>query len=61
VPLLEVARGAFIDGIHVSALISVIGALALAAMCAVWLRRRGVGAEPVAEDAEGAAEEGAAA
>jgi MFS transporter, DHA2 family, multidrug resistance protein len=52
VPLLEVARGAFIDGIHVSALISVVGALGLAAMSAIWLRRRGVGAEPMAEDAD---------
>jgi DHA2 family multidrug resistance protein-like MFS transporter len=52
VPLLEVARGAFIDGIHVSSLISVIGALGLAAMSAIWLRRRGVGAEPMAEDAD---------
>jgi DHA2 family multidrug resistance protein-like MFS transporter len=49
-PLLDAARTAFIQGIHVSALISVIGALALAVFTAVLLRRKGVGAEPVTED-----------
>jgi MFS transporter, DHA2 family, multidrug resistance protein len=49
-PLLEAARDAFIQGIHVSALISVIGALGLAVFTAVMLRRRGVGVEPMAED-----------
>jgi DHA2 family multidrug resistance protein-like MFS transporter len=51
-PLLEAARTSFIEGIHVSALISVIGALGLAVFTAVSLRRRGVGAEPMPEDAD---------
>jgi len=49
-PLLEAARDAFIQGIHVSALISVIGALGLAVFTAVLLRRKGVGAEPMTDD-----------
>jgi DHA2 family multidrug resistance protein-like MFS transporter len=48
--LLEAARGAFIHGIHVSALISVIGAIGLAVFTGVLLRRKGVGSEPVAQD-----------
>jgi DHA2 family multidrug resistance protein-like MFS transporter len=51
-PLLEAARTSFIQGIHVSSLISVIGALALAVFTAVSLRRRGVGAEPMPDDAD---------
>ncbi|MGH2679768.1 MAG: MFS transporter [Actinomycetota bacterium] len=49
-PLLDAATDAFIRGIHVSALISVIGALALAVFTLVALRRKGVGAEPIEEE-----------
>jgi MFS transporter, DHA2 family, multidrug resistance protein len=51
-PLLEAAQDSFIQGIHVSALISLIGALGLAAFTAISLRRRGVGAEPMPEDGD---------
>jgi hypothetical protein len=51
--LLDAARTAFIQGIHVSAAISVIGAIALAVFTGVLLRRKRVGSEPVDEsDAE---------
>ena len=49
-PLLDAANAAFLDGIHVSAVISVIGAIALAMLVWLLLRRAGIGAEPVAED-----------
>jgi len=49
-PLLDAARDAFLQGIHVSAVISVIGAIGLAVFTAVLLRRRGVGTEPIAEE-----------
>jgi DHA2 family multidrug resistance protein-like MFS transporter len=50
VPLLDAAREAFVEGVHVSAAISVIGAIGLAVFVAVLLRRAGIGAEPVAEE-----------
>jgi DHA2 family multidrug resistance protein-like MFS transporter len=52
--LLDAAREAFTQGVHLSAAISVVGALGLAVFVAVLLRRKGVGAEPVddAADAE---------
>ncbi|HWL91759.1 MAG TPA: MFS transporter [Actinomycetota bacterium] len=49
-PLLDAARDAFILGIHVSALISVIGAIGLAVFIGVLLRRKGVGVEPMPEE-----------
>jgi DHA2 family multidrug resistance protein-like MFS transporter len=49
-PLLDAARDAFIQGIHVSALISVVGAIGLAVFIGVLLRRKGVGAETMAEE-----------
>jgi len=49
-PLLDAANDAFLDGIHVSAVISIIGAIALAMIVWVLLRRAGIGVEPVAED-----------
>jgi DHA2 family multidrug resistance protein-like MFS transporter len=51
-PLIDAAQDAFIQGIHVSAVISVIGAIGLAVFCAVLLRRRGVGTEPMSEEDE---------
>jgi MFS transporter, DHA2 family, multidrug resistance protein len=54
-PLIDAAQDAFIQGIHVSAVISVIGAIGLAVFCAVLLRRRGVGTEPMSEEDEVAA------
>ena len=48
-PLLRAANAAFLDGIHLSALISVIGALALAVMTWVLLRPKGIGTSPVVE------------
>ena len=51
-PLLDAARDAFIEGIHVSAAISVVGAIGLAVFCAVLLRRRGVGVDPVVEESD---------
>ena len=44
-PLLEAAQEAFVQGIHVSAVISVIGALALAAFTAIFIGRAGRGSE----------------
>jgi MFS transporter, DHA2 family, multidrug resistance protein len=52
-PLIDAARDAFIQGIHVSAVISVLGAIGLAVFTAVMLRRKGVGAEPVADEDTG--------
>jgi DHA2 family multidrug resistance protein-like MFS transporter len=49
-PLLDAANAAFLDGIHVSAVISVIGAIVLALFVWLTLRRAGIGAEPVTED-----------
>jgi MFS transporter, DHA2 family, multidrug resistance protein len=49
-PLLDAANAAFLDGIHVSAVISLIGAIALALFVWVMLRRAGIGAEPVVEE-----------
>jgi DHA2 family multidrug resistance protein-like MFS transporter len=49
-PLLDAANAAFLDGIHVSAVISVIGAIVLAMFVWLLLRRAGIGAEPVTED-----------
>jgi DHA2 family multidrug resistance protein-like MFS transporter len=51
-PLLDAANAAFLDGIHVSAVISVIGAVALAIFVWLLLRPAGIGAQPIAEDAE---------
>jgi DHA2 family multidrug resistance protein-like MFS transporter len=51
VSLLDAARAAFIVGIHVSAAISTVGAIALAVFIAVLLRRAGVGRQPVAGEA----------
>jgi DHA2 family multidrug resistance protein-like MFS transporter len=49
-PLLDAARDAFIQGIHASAAISVVGAIGLAVFVGFMLRRSGVGAETIAED-----------
>jgi MFS transporter, DHA2 family, multidrug resistance protein len=49
-PLLDAANAAFLDGIHASAVISVIGAIVLAMLVWLLLRRAGIGAEPVAQD-----------
>ena len=51
-PLLDAARDAFIQGIHVSAAISVVGAIGLAVFCAVLLRRKGVGVDPMVEESD---------
>jgi DHA2 family multidrug resistance protein-like MFS transporter len=50
--LLDAASTAFLEGIHVSAAISVVGSIVLALF--VWLRLRpeGIGAEPVIEEDE---------
>jgi DHA2 family multidrug resistance protein-like MFS transporter len=58
-PLLDAANAAFLDGIHVSAVISVIGAVGLALSVWLLLRRKGVGAEPVEEEEEESAAEAA--
>lgn len=52
-PLLDAAREAFIQGIHESAMISVVGAIGLALFTAVSLRRKGVGSEPVVDQDPG--------
>jgi MFS transporter, DHA2 family, multidrug resistance protein len=56
-PLLDAAQDAFIQGIHVSALISVLGAIGLAVFIGVLLRRKGVGTEPMAEETDEAESE----
>jgi MFS transporter, DHA2 family, multidrug resistance protein len=48
-PLLDAARGAFLEGIHVSASISAILAVGLAVMTWRLLRPAGIGTEPVVE------------
>jgi hypothetical protein len=49
--LLDAAREAFIQGVHLSAAISVIGAIGLAIFVAVFLRRRvPTAAEPMDDD-----------
>jgi DHA2 family multidrug resistance protein-like MFS transporter len=48
--LLDAANAAFIEGIHVSAVISLIGAIAMALFVWLLLRPAGIGAEPVAEE-----------
>ena len=51
--LLDAANAAFIEGIHVSAVISAIGAIGLAAFTWMLLRPVGIGAQPVVDlDAE---------
>jgi DHA2 family multidrug resistance protein-like MFS transporter len=55
--LIDAARQAFTDGLHVAAMISVIGSLALAGVVVAFLRRRGLGtgsADQEAEEAIGA-------
>jgi MFS transporter, DHA2 family, multidrug resistance protein len=51
-PMLDAANAAFLDGIHVSAVISVIGAIAMALFVWLLLRPAGVGAEPVVEGSD---------
>jgi MFS transporter, DHA2 family, multidrug resistance protein len=48
--LLDAANAAFLDGIHVSAAISVLGAIGLALFVWLSLRPAGVGSEPVVEE-----------
>jgi DHA2 family multidrug resistance protein-like MFS transporter len=50
--LLDAANAAFLDGIHVSAVISVMGAIAMALFVWLLLRPAGVGAEPVVEGSD---------
>jgi DHA2 family multidrug resistance protein-like MFS transporter len=45
-PLLEAANAAFVQGVHVTAAISALGALALAAFAAMTIRRAGGGSDP---------------